>query len=68
MGGITYLEFIRTLTKRVDTEWDSVKADLHTIRSALLARWARGGRQGAPPSLRCPMGSAGCLCCLKAPT
>jgi len=38
MGGYTYLEFIRKLSKRVDGEWDAVKADLEAIRSALLAR------------------------------
>ena len=38
MGGLSYLHFIRDLSKRVDTEWDKVKADLHTIRAALLSR------------------------------
>uniref|UniRef100_A0A7S3VL18 Peptidase M16C associated domain-containing protein n=1 Tax=Dunaliella tertiolecta TaxID=3047 RepID=A0A7S3VL18_DUNTE len=38
MGGLSYLEFMRNLSKRVDSEWDSVKADLHTIRAALLSR------------------------------
>ncbi len=38
MGGYSYLEFIRTLSKRVDTEWDKVKADLERIRQALLSR------------------------------
>jgi len=30
---------MRSLSKRVDSEWDSVKADLQTIRAALLSRW-----------------------------
>eukprot|EP00884_Botryococcus_braunii_P006457 jgi/Botrbrau1/15812/Bobra.40_1s0001.1 len=38
MGGIAYLEFIRDLAKRVDSDWDSVQADLEAIRSALLQR------------------------------
>lgn len=38
MGGLSYLEFIRGLVKRVEGEWDSVKADLEAIRSALLHR------------------------------
>lgn len=46
MGGLTYLEFMRTLSKRVDSDWDSVKADLHAIRAALLSRWAPAGGTG----------------------
>ncbi len=41
MGGLSYLEFMRDLSKRVDSEWDSVKADLHTIRASLLSRCVR---------------------------
>lgn len=39
MSGLSYLEFIRGLAKRVEGEWDSVKADLEAIRAALLSRW-----------------------------
>lgn len=38
MGGLSYLEFIRNLSKRVESDWDSVKADLESIRTALLQR------------------------------
>eukprot|EP00798_Chlamydomonas_sp_ICE-L_P006877 gene6877-30852_t len=38
MGGYTYLEYIRTLAKRVETDWEGVNKDLETIRSALLSR------------------------------
>lgn len=38
MSGISYLEYIRKLVSRVDSDWDAVKADLETIRSALLSR------------------------------
>ncbi|CAL5227379.1 g10329 [Coccomyxa viridis] len=38
MGGISYLFFIRKLAQRVESEWDSVKADLESIRSNLLQR------------------------------
>lgn len=38
MGGLSYLEYIRTLAKRVESDWEGVKADLHSIRSALLQR------------------------------
>lgn len=37
-GGYTYLEFIRSLARRVDSEWDAVKADLESIRKALVQR------------------------------
>ncbi|KAI8467060.1 MAG: peptidase M16C associated-domain-containing protein [Monoraphidium minutum] len=36
MGGLSYLEFIRGLAKRVEADWDGVKADLERIRSLLL--------------------------------
>ncbi|KAK9810180.1 hypothetical protein WJX72_006221 [[Myrmecia] bisecta] len=38
MGGLSYLEFIRGLVQRVDSDWESVKADLEAIRQALLQR------------------------------
>jgi presequence protease len=36
MGGVSYLDFIRSLVQRVDSDWDSVKNDLERIRTALL--------------------------------
>lgn len=36
MGGVTYLEHIRKLVARVDSDWEGVKQDLETIRSAIL--------------------------------
>lgn len=38
MGGLSYLDFIRGLVKRVESDWDSVKADLESIRQVLLQR------------------------------
>ena len=38
MGGLSYLEYIRGLVKRVESDWDGVKADLEAIRKALLNR------------------------------
>lgn len=38
MGGITYLDFIRGLVNRVDSDWEGVQADLEAIRTALLQR------------------------------
>jgi len=38
MGGLSYLEYIRGLAKRVEGEWDAVRADLLAIRAALLSR------------------------------
>jgi len=37
-GGFTYLESIRALAKRVESDWDSVQADLESIRKHLLQR------------------------------
>jgi len=36
MGGIAYLEYVRELVKRVDSDWEGVQADLEAIRTALL--------------------------------
>ncbi len=33
-GGLSYLESIRQLAQRVDSDWDSVQADLSSIRCA----------------------------------
>lgn len=41
MGGLAYLEFLRKLAKRIDTDFDGVHAELEEIRRALL------GREGA---------------------
>lgn len=41
MGGLAYLDFIRGLAKRVDEDWEGVRADLEAIRAAVL------GREGA---------------------
>ncbi|GIL59926.1 hypothetical protein Vafri_14582 [Volvox africanus] len=40
MGGLSYLESIRSLAKKVETDdgWQEVKSDLEAIRSALLQR------------------------------
>ncbi|GLC71241.1 hypothetical protein PLESTF_001094000 [Pleodorina starrii] len=40
MGGLSYLEFIRGLAKKVETDdgWQEVKSDLESIRSVLLQR------------------------------
>ncbi len=39
MGGYSYLEFVRSLEKRVEADWPGVQKDLEAIRSALLNRW-----------------------------
>jgi presequence protease len=41
MGGIEHLFYIRDLAKRVDTEWDVIKADLEALRSAVLTSAVR---------------------------
>jgi len=38
MGGLSYLEYVRGLAKRVESDWPGVQADLEAIRKALLAR------------------------------
>lgn len=38
MGGLSYLEYIRGLAKRVESDWAGVQADLESIRTALLRR------------------------------
>ena len=32
MGGVAYLEFIRGLVARVESDWEGVQADLESIR------------------------------------
>lgn len=36
MGGIAYLDFVRGLAARVESDWAGVQADLEAIRKALL--------------------------------
>ncbi|GLQ56910.1 insulinase family protein [Devosia nitrariae] len=38
MGGISYLEFLRTLVKRIESDWESVQRALETIRRLLVNR------------------------------
>ncbi|CAM6087081.1 unnamed protein product [Calypogeia fissa] len=38
MGGLSYLEFLRSLEKRVEEDWPSVAQSLEEIRTALLSR------------------------------
>lgn len=40
MGGLSYLEYIRGLAKKVESDegWTEVAADLEAIRKALLQR------------------------------
>ena len=38
MGGYSYLEFIRNLADRINSDWDGIVADLEAIRSAVLSR------------------------------
>lgn len=38
MGGLAYLDYIRALAKRVETDWEGVKVDLEAIRAAVLSR------------------------------
>ncbi|KAK9805775.1 hypothetical protein WJX73_008308 [Symbiochloris irregularis] len=38
MGGVSYLDYIRQLVPRINSDWDGVKADLEAIRTALLQR------------------------------
>ena len=47
MGGLSYLGFIRELVARVDGDWEGVRADLESIRAALLVGAAQGGSDGA---------------------
>ena len=36
-GGLEYLHFIRDLAKRMDSDWDAIKADLEALRGCILA-------------------------------
>ncbi|KAL0717432.1 hypothetical protein Bca4012_066754 [Brassica carinata] len=38
MGGLSYLEFLRTLEKKVDEDWEGISSSLEEIRRSLLAR------------------------------
>ena len=38
LGGVSYLEFLRDLVKRIDSDWDSVERAFRTIRDVLVNR------------------------------
>ncbi|WP_375452753.1 insulinase family protein [uncultured Devosia sp.] len=38
MGGISYLQFVRALVERIDSDWPSVQAALEAIRDTLFRR------------------------------
>ncbi|KAK1264140.1 hypothetical protein QJS04_geneDACA021721 [Acorus gramineus] len=38
MGGISYLEFLQNLEKKVEKDWDSISSSLEEIRKSLLSR------------------------------
>lgn len=38
MGGVSYLEFLRALEKKVDQDWDGISTSLEEIRKSLLSR------------------------------
>ena len=38
MNGITYLQFLRQLEKQIETDWESVAADLRAVRELLVQR------------------------------
>jgi len=38
MGGLAQLEYLKVLTKRIDTDWDGVVGDLERIRAAVVSR------------------------------
>jgi len=38
LGGVTYLQFLRELVKRIDSDWASVQTTLETIRDRLFNR------------------------------
>jgi Zn-dependent M16 (insulinase) family peptidase len=38
MGGVAYLDYIRQLAQRLDSDWEGVQADLEAIRKTLLQR------------------------------
>jgi Zn-dependent M16 (insulinase) family peptidase len=38
MGGVSYLQYLKQLTLRVEADWAGVKAELEAIRAAVLSR------------------------------
>lgn len=38
MGGVSYLQYLRELARRVDADWPGVRADLERVRAAALTR------------------------------
>ncbi|KAK9864580.1 hypothetical protein WJX84_000690 [Apatococcus fuscideae] len=37
-GGLSYLNYVRDLSQRIDSDWEGIQQDLETIRKALLHR------------------------------
>jgi hypothetical protein len=37
-GGISYIDHLKELSKRVESDWEGVEAELKAIRAALLNR------------------------------
>ncbi|XP_047332043.1 presequence protease 1, chloroplastic/mitochondrial-like [Impatiens glandulifera] len=38
MGGVSYLEFLRSLEEKIDQDWDGISSSLEEIRRSLLSR------------------------------
>ncbi|KAH7679589.1 LuxS/MPP-like metallohydrolase protein [Dioscorea alata] len=38
MGGVSYLEFLQDLEKKVDDDWDGISSSLEDMRTALISR------------------------------
>jgi Peptidase M16C associated len=41
MAGLEHLFYVRELAKRVDSEWDAIKADMQALRACVLATVVR---------------------------
>lgn len=55
MGGVAYLDYIRGLVGRVESDWEGVQADLESIRCGEEGRGVAGagrGRRAEDPSRR----------------
>jgi Peptidase M16C associated len=71
-GGLSYLESIRQLAKRVDDDWEGVQADLQSIRcgdqacgfDAVLSGLVCLG--SAPPDV-CHIHTTACIACTPLP-
>jgi Zn-dependent M16 (insulinase) family peptidase len=58
MGGLSYLEYVRKLASRVESDWDGVVADLEAIRSAVVSRsksYVNMTADGASPAQILPL-------------